>query len=180
MENHKLRPLTEEERQFATENHRYVYTFLHRYNYSIDEFYDVVIFGFLKAVQVYLRKTHIRENYDFPFVNWAYCRVEMQLYFKRQKAQMRVPPNNITLYIEDGIGYSAKNYGYQRSFENEIATAEVFDSIKGNLSEIQRKIIDLKIEGYSSEEIYTALNIKPSTYYYNYNKLKDCLTKAIA
>lgn len=180
MENYKLLPLTEEERKFATENHKYIYSFLRRHNYDTEEFYDVVVFGFLKAVQVYLRKPHIKEKYDFPFVNWAYCRVEMQLYFKRQRAKMRVPPNDIILYIEDGIGYSAKNYGYQRSFENEVAAAETLDRLKSSLPELQRKIIDLKLEGYSNSEIFTALGMKQSTYYYNLNKLKGCFKKAIA
>ena len=43
-------PLNEEQRRFATENHNLVYAFLNEKGLSEDEYYDVVIFGYLYAV----------------------------------------------------------------------------------------------------------------------------------
>ena len=43
-------PLTKEQQAFATDHHGLVYKFLNENRLPEDEFYDVVIFGYLKAV----------------------------------------------------------------------------------------------------------------------------------
>ena len=44
-------PLTKEQQEFAAEHHGLVYKFLNDNRLAEDEFYDVIIFGYLKAVQ---------------------------------------------------------------------------------------------------------------------------------
>lgn len=50
-----LRPMTQEERDFAEQHHDLVIDFLRYRRLPMDEFYDVVIFGYLSAVQQYFR-----------------------------------------------------------------------------------------------------------------------------
>ena len=50
-----LRPMTQEEREFAEQKHDLVIDFLRYRCLPMDEFYDVVIFGHLSAVQQYFR-----------------------------------------------------------------------------------------------------------------------------
>ena len=50
-----LRPMTQEEREFAEQKHDLVIDFLRYRRLPMDEFYDVVIFGYLSAVQQYFR-----------------------------------------------------------------------------------------------------------------------------
>ena len=50
-----LRPMTQEERDFAEQHHNLVIDFLRYRRLPMDEFYDVVIFGYLSAVQQYFR-----------------------------------------------------------------------------------------------------------------------------
>lgn len=45
-------PLTDEQRDYATEHHALVYKFLKDNHLPMDEFYDVIIFGYLRAVNV--------------------------------------------------------------------------------------------------------------------------------
>jgi len=47
--------MTQEEREFAEQNHDLVIDYLHRKNLPMDDYYDVVIFGYLSAVQQYFR-----------------------------------------------------------------------------------------------------------------------------
>ena len=54
-----IRPLTKEQRRFAEENHHLVFTFLNQKDLPESAFYDVVIFGYLKAVQEYLTEAKI-------------------------------------------------------------------------------------------------------------------------
>lgn len=77
MDNYKLEPLTDFERKFITKNHNFVYSFLRRYGYSLENYYDVAIFGFLKAVQIYNRREDLWNRYDFPFISWQYMRSEI-------------------------------------------------------------------------------------------------------
>ena len=50
-----LRPMTNEEREFAEQEHQIVTDFLRCKRLPMDDFYDVVIFGYLSAVQQYFR-----------------------------------------------------------------------------------------------------------------------------
>ena len=50
-----LRPMTQEEREFAEQHHNLVIDFLRYRRLPMDDFYDIVIFGYLSAVQQYFR-----------------------------------------------------------------------------------------------------------------------------
>ena len=50
-----LRPMTQEEREFAEQEHQMVLDFLRCKRLPMNDFYDVVIFGYLSAVQQYFR-----------------------------------------------------------------------------------------------------------------------------
>lgn len=50
-----LRPMTQEEREFAEQKHDLVINFLRCKRLPMDDFYDIVIFGYLSAVQQYFR-----------------------------------------------------------------------------------------------------------------------------
>ena len=50
-----LRPLTPVERDFAEQHHHLVIDFLRYRRLPMDDFYDIVIFGYLSAVQQYFR-----------------------------------------------------------------------------------------------------------------------------
>ena len=50
-----LRPMTQEEREFAEQNHNLVIDFLRYRRLPMDVFYDIVIFGYLSALQQYFR-----------------------------------------------------------------------------------------------------------------------------
>ena len=50
-----LRPMIKEERGFAEQHHELVIDFLRCKRLPMDDFYDIVIFGYLSAVQQYFR-----------------------------------------------------------------------------------------------------------------------------
>lgn len=58
-----LRPMTQEERDFAEQHHDLVIDFLRYRRLPMDEFYDVVIFGYLSAVQQYIRNPPVGVNF---------------------------------------------------------------------------------------------------------------------
>ena len=57
-------PLNDTKRIFADKNHNLVYKFLHEKNLPASEYYDIVIFGYLRAVQRYLTDPNLA-GYSF-------------------------------------------------------------------------------------------------------------------
>ena len=63
----KDKKLTEKQRQFAADNHYVLENFLRYRGMPMDEFYDVVIFRFLKAVQQYDERKDL-QKYKFSTI----------------------------------------------------------------------------------------------------------------
>ena len=173
MANHKLQPLNETEKKFAEDNHNLVYGFLHRYNYSIEDYYNVVIFGFLKAVQIYSRRKELQEKYDFPFIAWQYMRSEIGNNFRTENSQKRKPTEAIiSLDAEYAETENLYNAVGGKSAEADVMELELINDIIKNFSEVQRKIAELKINGYSNKETYLIVGMQPSTYYKEMKRIR--------
>lgn len=183
LDSYKLQSLTDFERKFATENHNLIYDFLHRHGYSLEIYYDIAIFGFLKAVQIYNRREDLQKKYDFPFISWQYMRSEIGNYRRTENAKKRKPSGTLVSldaeYAETENLYNCISVIGGKSPEAEIVAMEQMTEMLGSLSDTQRKIAELKIDGYSSKEIYSTLVIKPSTYYVEVNRIKKILTEMI-
>lgn len=95
-----IRPLTKEQRDFAEENHHLIYSFLNRRHLPDSLFYDVVIFGYLKAAQEYCE---IESLHRFHFSTIAYKRMRSSLsnYYKYLSRPKRCAP---TVSLEELIG----------------------------------------------------------------------------
>ena len=72
-------PLTKEQQAFATAHHSLVYKFLNENRLPEDEFYDVVIFGYLKAVRDYFSDLTAQQ---FTFSTIANRRMKFCLFSK--------------------------------------------------------------------------------------------------
>lgn len=178
LDSYKLEPLTDSERQFATENHNLVYCFLNRYGYSMENYYDVAIFGFLKAVQIYSRREDLRNKYDFPFISWQYMRSEVGNHCRMEDAKKRKPLGAlVSLDAEYAETENLYNCIGGKSPELEAVAMEQVEELLNGLSDAQRKIAELKVAGYRSKEIYSALGMKSSTYYAAVKRIKKALAE---
>lgn len=179
MDNYKLEPLTDFERKFATENHNLVYDFLHRHGYSFENYYDVAIFGFLKAVQIYKRREDLQNKYVFPFISQQYMRSEIGNHYRTETAKKRKPSGRLisldAKYAETENLYNCIGVAGGKSPESEIMAMEQMTEMLSSLSDTQRKIAELKIDGYTNREIFSALEMKPSTYYVEVKRIKNVL-----
>ncbi len=180
LKNHKLKPLTDPERKFAEENHNLIYGFLHRYGYDLENYYDIAVFGYLKAVQVYHRREDLRDKYDFPFISWQYMRAEIGNHLKMQNAKKRKPMETV-VSLDAEIAESGNLYNLigGGAPESEVMETELLAELLNGLSDRQRKITEMKIHGYSNREAYSGLEIKPSTYYTEVKRIKAILEKII-
>lgn len=71
-----IKPMTDEQRRLAEANHDLVGAFLRENKLSEEQFYDVVIFGYLCAVQDYCCNP-VLQRYSFTTLAWKRMRREL-------------------------------------------------------------------------------------------------------
>ena len=148
-----LRPFTKEEQQFAEENHDLVYAFLNEKKLSEDEYYDVVVFGYLRAVQEFCEISKHRK-YRFSTFAWKRMQEVMNDHYKylyRAKRNAVVISldepldGNEGLRLEDVISYDDCLY--------EIRMELLLHELAAHLPEREMRIINMKIRGAKLQEI---------------------------
>ena len=82
-------PLNDTQRIFAEKNHNLVYKFLHEKNLPASEYYDIVIFGYLRAVQRYLTDPNLA-GYSFATVAWRAMEGEIVNAHRTARRRFRV------------------------------------------------------------------------------------------
>ena len=146
-------PLTKEQQTFATAHHSLVYKFLNENRLPEDEFYDVVIFGYLKAVRDYFSDLTAQQ---FTFSTIANRRMKFCLfdYFRtqeRRKRNMEILSIHVGLYpdgapLEDTI---PAHDPIMQQLEMDLLLHE----LAGRVSKQQMDIVHLKQGGYGIREI---------------------------
>ena len=86
----KIYPLTNTQRDYAGNHVGLVYKFLYLNHLDIDEYYDIVIFGYLLAVQLYDEDERLKNRYLFSTIAWRQMRYSLFEHYRnnsRQKTQ---------------------------------------------------------------------------------------------
>lgn len=146
-------PLTKEQQDFAAEHHGLVYKFLNDNRLAEDEFYDVIIFGYLKAVQDFLLREHL-QDYSFATIAWKYMFRSLSNYFKGQFRQKRnaeivsihVGPHPASHSLEEMMPT-------QDNLMLDLEMRLLLHDLAGRVSQQQMKIIRMKSSGYGIREI---------------------------
>lgn len=118
-----LEPLSPAERSVAEENHYLVERFLSSRKLPSDEWYDVVVFRYLWAVELWFRRPDL---YRYKFSTIAWKNMSSAVYNERQKQNRRIR----TVSLDDVIpGSDGMTFGETVTAENLefIPYAEVSD-----------------------------------------------------
>lgn len=81
------RPLTPEESQFAADHLSLVYWFLNKHRLNENEWFDVVIFGYMRAVKKYVSVPGLNQ---YPFTTTAYKSMSSNLADERRKQKKQI------------------------------------------------------------------------------------------
>lgn len=147
--------MTNEQRQLAAENHNLIYSFLNKYQYDQDEFYDLAAIGLCQAAKYY-------KDYMGTFSTLAYkCMFnEIAKYFMIQGAARRIPSNLITHYDTkirrdngDECGEIIEVLDCGTAFEDDLIFELCVEKVKERLSDKDKLIFDMLLEGYTTREI---------------------------
>ena len=143
-----IRPLTKEQRRFAEENHHLVFTFLNQKELPESVFYDVVIFGYLKAVQEYCE---VLALHRFKFSTLAFQRMRSSLsnYYKYLSSPKRNAPIvsfNELIDNEDGL-YWEDVISRQDELLRRLETELCLHALAAKLPHREMRIIRMKVRG---------------------------------
>lgn len=158
----KDKALTLEQQAFAKEHHGLVYKYLSKNKLPKIEFYDIVIFGYLKAVTEYLARSALREKYKFgtiAFRKMSDSVYEHFIYKNRQKRKATVLSLDAPAYSDrDDISLhetlSSPDDGFM-DLDIELMLLEIVSKV----SKKEMNILHMKKNGFSTREIAKAHKI---------------------
>jgi len=154
--------LTEPQQAFAAENHSIVYDFLR--SKGLDEdYYDIVIFRYLHAVQIYDERSELRK-YRFKTIAYNNMRSALGHHYESLRRMKR----NATVlsldmrYDDTGLPMTETVTGGALVYEySEMRDA--WERVCSALTPMQRDTVALRARGYSNREIAKVYNIVPGS-----------------
>ena len=146
-------PLTQAESDFAAEHHDLIYGYLNQAGLPEDDFYDISVFGYLRAVRKYLARPELR-RYSFSTIAYRAMSCDVhhsREYWLRQKRRAEVTSFNEELHTPDLTDTVAE------ACEKVVS----FQELAGKLTGTQRRIASLRCEGYRDREIAAICRLTP-------------------
>lgn len=153
--------LTEKQQAFAAEHHDLVDSFLRQKGLNGD-FYDVVIFRYLHAVQIYDERPELRK-YSFRTIAFNNMRSALSNHYKKQQRMMRdAAVLSLDAVDQDGLPLSEAVTGGAHVYEYAEIRDE-WDRVNASLTPKQRETLALHVQGYSRREIAKVFRLAPDS-----------------
>ena len=151
-----LRPMTQEEREFAGQQHELVIGFLRRKHLPVDDFYDIVIFGYLSAVQQYFRNPPA----DVAFRAMAY-RAMRDAILRDGEYNARAKRCGYTVSL-DTEGRHSTIPDQKQDIERQTECKALLEQAASVATPSEAKIIRLLVDGFALHEAARFLKIPRS------------------
>jgi hypothetical protein len=173
------RPLTEEEKEFASrpENHNLIFKYMNIKRLDAEQFYDELILEYLVAVKQYVtERPWLQERFDFQTILFQRLNGAMMHYHRAMNTQKRMPEGGFASldYMTEGDNpfseYSAHEDWWidtRASVERQVIQKELYKefyrkciTIKDDLddheeiSEYLKYELDLLIDGYNHKKAH--------------------------
>jgi len=141
--------LNSEQRRFAEEHHTLVFRFLRKQHLPKDEFYDIIIFGYLQAVYDYLEREDLRQ-YSFTTIAWRDMQSCVGKYYEAQNRQKRkAVVVSLSDILDNGMIRSETVADRRCNLFSEIYASEFYDDFEQREANMMR----MKEFGYSNGDI---------------------------
>ena len=152
-------PLTPEQGTFAAENHGLVLKFLYENHLPEDEYYDVVVFGYLRAVKRYFTEKDLRK-YNFSTIAWSCMRADLINYHKALSTRKR---NADVISIHSGLYAGGlpleHSVPYGHDVMAELETQLLLHELAGMITKEQMQMVRMRNDGYDIREIARSHNV---------------------
>ena len=145
-------PLTKEQRDFATKWHNLIYTYLHIKELPEEEYYDIVVFGFLRAVKEFLSKPDLQQKYSFSTIAWRKMECCLLNHFKSQYRQKR-HAYVVSLHSYDGAYTLEEVLSAPDKVMAQLETDLLLHYLAAMASRQQMAVVRMRSAGYNMREI---------------------------
>lgn len=175
------RPLTEEERVFASDpkNYNEFLRYMKVRKLDPEEWYDILIFYYLRTVKKYLLFPELRE---LPFVAILFTTLDHRRldYFRDMNREKRKPKNGIVSLdweienMDEKKNKTAPSswIDLKQSVERTVLYREMIRKIASTLSDTQREIFEMLLEEYGKGEVRMKLEINQTAYNKHIKEIK--------
>ena len=165
------RPLTEEERVFSAnlENYDWLFKYMSINKLDQEEWYDILILHYLRAVKKYLNIPHLQQ-YEFSTILFRTLDNARINYFRDMNREKRMPSGGIVSldWEEDSLNEKRTApmtwIDLKQSVEKTVMYHEMISEILSNLNDVQAEIFKMTMEEHNREEIKRYLGIKKGTF----------------
>lgn len=165
------RPLTEEERVFSAnlENYDWLFKYMTINKLDQEEWYDILILHYLRAVKKYLNIPHLQQ-YEFSTILFRTLDNARINYFRDMNREKRMPSGGIVSLDWEEDSMNGKRTApmtwidLKQSVEKTVMYHEMISEILSNLNDAQAEIFKMTMEEYNREEIKRYLGIKKGTF----------------
>lgn len=146
--------LTQEEQVFAEQNHGILLAYLRKCRLCRDDWYDVLVFGYLKAVRCWFRTQEVRK---WPFSTIASVKMRAAIIgqYRYENRAMR-KGSAISMDAPCGEDETATLHGLIASGEDGVEQAMfemLVESMASCLGSTERAVLQLITEGYTPFEV---------------------------
>ena len=149
----RLHELTHLQRQFAEEHQDTVFRFLSHKGLPADEYYDIVIFGYLQAVQEYDEDPAL-SRFQFSTIAWTKMGDCLNKHFSYEnKPKRKAPMVSIHTYTSDGLALDEILPDRRKDLQAQAADRLFAMEVLSCLTETERQMVHLKADGLTCREI---------------------------
>lgn len=147
--------LTAEERTFAEQNLGVVYMYLKMKGYDLEEYFDIAIFGYLKAVQLYMRKPELR-RYKFSTIAQHQMFAEIHREWtdrNRMKRKEDIPAVRLDSMNRETEKELYETVSTVEDFADELITQLYWQRVLLKLKPDDRRLIGMMLDGLNIREM---------------------------
>lgn len=167
----QLKPLTKQERKYSEKNLYLVDRFLRIKRLNPEIYYDVIIFDYLLAVEIYLNNEELSGKCNFEAVSFKYMERALFNHYRAENQQKRKSKRGTDISFEDEEMENFIQGNSMEGLEN-LEYIESLKEIKNALTAEQGTIFSDKLDGYTLKEIAVKRGIGEKRIYKQFAKIK--------
>ena len=149
----RLHELTHLQRQFAEEHQDTVFRFLSHKGLPVEDYYDIVIFGYLHAVQEYNENPAL-SRFQFDTIAWTKMSDCLSKHYAYEnKPKRKAPTVSIYAVTNNGLALDEVLPDRQKDIPTQTADRLLAMEILSCLTETEQQMVHLKADGLTCREI---------------------------
>jgi RNA polymerase sigma-70 factor (ECF subfamily) len=145
--------MTTLQKQFAEEHQDTLFRFLSHKGLPVEDYYDIVIFGYLQAVQEYDENPAL-SRFQFSTIAWTKMSDCLSKHFSYEnKPKRKAPTVSIHTYTSDGLALDEILPDRRKDLQAQTADRLFAMEVLSCLTETELQMVHLKADGLTCREI---------------------------